>query len=80
MSDLIVALAGLTGTTIRVRHELPEASMRLMCTLAVTVIIDPSADPCVKFTGKHNSDLKPDGCARCRALDRQAAQQEVAAV
>lgn len=66
-ADLIDALTGLAGVTIRVRHPLAPASMRLMETLAVRVVIDPRADPCANWEA-HNG-----GCAKCRALDRVAA-------
>jgi hypothetical protein len=70
--DLIDALAGLGGVTIRVRHELPEPSMRLMRTLDVTVIVDPeNGEPCVKFAGKHNTGLKHDGCRKCGRMKQR---------
>lgn len=65
--DLIVGLAGITGVTIRVRHELPEASMRLMRTLGVTVVIDAAADDCVRINERAGVVQR---CRKCAALDR----------
>jgi hypothetical protein len=50
--DLIDGLAGLAGVTIRVRHELPDASMRLMRTLGVHVEITPDAPRCAPCQSK----------------------------
>jgi hypothetical protein len=72
-SDLIDALGGFGGVTIRVRHELPDASMRLLATLNARVEIDPTAPECFHFGGKHNTEITPGGCARCRAMERAAA-------
>ncbi len=71
-ADLIDALTELSGVTITVRHPLHDAAQRLMDTLGVTVVIDPSAPPCVAFAGKHNTSVKPDGCAKCREMHRKA--------
>ena len=70
---LIDALSGLAGVTIRVRHELPEASMRLMDTLGATVVVDPAAEPCGRFTVMSRGE--PDRvsermCPKCEAVER----------
>lgn len=68
--DLIDALHGFQGVTIRVRHPLAPASMRLLDTLGATVEIDPSAPECVRFAGKFSHALKPGGCVECARVER----------
>lgn len=69
---LIDALGGFAGVTIRVRHELPEASMRLLDTLGAHVVIDPAAEPCERIvlpnapgSEDHYSSRM---CPMCRAV------------
>jgi hypothetical protein len=72
--DLIAGLAGLNGITLRVRHELHPASMRLMETLGVRVEITPDAPRCerivLSYAGDHPG-TRP--CAECLRVERARA-------
>lgn len=68
MPDLLSALTGIQGTTIHVRHELPDASMRLMDTLGVTVEITLDAPECVRFNSWNG---EPGRCRRCARVGRE---------
>lgn len=65
--NLIDGLAGIQGVTIRVRHDLPDASVRLMCTLGVVVVVAPDAPECVRF---HDRSGVRQRCRRCVRVER----------
>jgi len=67
---LIDALSELGGLTITVRHELAPASQRLMDTLGVTVLVDPSAPECERF---HDRTGERQRCRRCARVERERA-------
>ena len=78
--DLIDGLSGLAGVTIRVRHELTDASMRLMGTLGVRVIVDPvHGDRCIRVDVGFGRDEPSKKCRRCAAVDRELWDASVAA-
>lgn len=66
---LIDALGGFAGVTIRVRHELAPASMRLLDTLGARVEIDPTAPECVRFEKPYEHALKAGGCRECKRVN-----------
>lgn len=69
---LVDALTGLGGLTITVRHDLEPASQKLMDTLGVQVIVDPSAPRCARDTEWADRPGRR-ACTKCAAIERQAA-------
>jgi hypothetical protein len=56
---------------IRVRHELPEANVKLVESFGWRVVVDPAASACVRFSSPYERTLNPDGCVTCRRVARE---------